>query len=194
MSTRVMRFFVDREQLQSIALVGYSMGGNLVMKLAGELGARAACAVAFGRRRLARSRPRPIGQWHCTGQRTGFTRGVFCALCSDASAARQCSFPVPTIPIVRTGITSLRDFDDRITALYSGFFSAEDYYFRAAAARVVDRIAVPTLILRALDDPFIQITPKTLAALQANPNITLLQPRARRSLRLPGQARSHKRR
>jgi predicted alpha/beta-fold hydrolase len=84
-------------------------------------------------------------------------------------------FPRVYDPNRAVGIGSLRDFDDRITALYSGFASAEDYYFRAAAARVVDRIAVPTLILHALDDPFVQITPETLAAIQANPNIMLLQ-------------------
>ena len=42
------------------------------------------------------------------------------------------------------------DFDDRITAPYSGFASAKDYYYRASAARrVIDRIAVPTLVLHA---------------------------------------------
>ena len=51
---------------------------------------------------------------------------------------------------------------DRITAPYSGFASAVDYYYRASAARVVDRIAVPTLILYAIDDPFIVLTPPEL--------------------------------
>jgi predicted alpha/beta-fold hydrolase len=85
-------------------------------------------------------------------------------------------FPRAYDPNRVVGIGSLRDFDDRITAFYSGFASAEDYYFRAAAARVIDRIAVPTLIACALDDPFIRFTPQTLAALHANPHITLLQP------------------
>ena len=53
-------------------------------------------------------------------------------------------------------VRSLREFDDKIVARYCGFRDADDYYYRAAAARVVDRIAVPTLILRALDDPFIR--------------------------------------
>jgi len=84
-------------------------------------------------------------------------------------------FPRTYDPNRATGIHSLREFDDRITALYSGFASASDYYFRAAAARVVDRITVPTLIIHALDDPFIQITPETIAALKANSHITLIQ-------------------
>jgi hypothetical protein len=74
-----------------------------------------------------------------------------------------------------TGIGSLREFDDRITALYSGFQSAEDYYTRAAAARVLDRIAVPALLLHACDDPFVRLTYATRAAIAANPRITLLE-------------------
>ena len=84
-------------------------------------------------------------------------------------------FPRAFDPNRATGIRSLREFDDRITALYSGFASAEDYYFRAAAARVVDRIAVPTLIVHALDDPFIHIAPETIAKIAANPHITFVQ-------------------
>src|ERR1700733_6014781 len=75
------------------------------------------------------------------------------------------------------GIHSLREFDDRITALYSGFAGADDYYNRAAAARVLDRIAVPTLILHALDDPFIRLTVETCGKIKANPNITLIESR-----------------
>src|ERR1019366_8450011 len=47
--------------------------------------------------------------------------------------------------------------------------------FRAAAARVVDRIAVPTLIVHALDDPFVMLAPATLGKIAANPHITLLE-------------------
>ena len=82
---------------------------------------------------------------------------------------------MPSIPRSRTGISSLREFDDRITALYSGFQSADDYYYRAAAARVLDRIAVPTLLLHACDDPFIRFLPETRAIIEANPHITLLE-------------------
>jgi predicted alpha/beta-fold hydrolase len=73
------------------------------------------------------------------------------------------------------GIRSLREFDDRITALYSGFRGADDYYNRAAAARVLDRIAVPALIVHALDDPFIRLTVETREKIHANPNVTLIE-------------------
>jgi predicted alpha/beta-fold hydrolase len=170
----VMRYFLDREQLDTIALVGYSMGGNLVLKLAGELGADAprqlhsvigvSPAIDLGESAAALHRPenRLYERRFLRNLLKRFRRKVRL-------------FPRAFDPNRTVGIRSLRDFDHRITALYSGFFSAEDYYYRAAAARVVDRIAVPTLILHALDDPFVQITPQTRASIRANPHITLLE-------------------
>ncbi len=76
---------------------------------------------------------------------------------------------------VCAGISTLRMFDDRITAYYCGFTGAEDYYARAAAANVVDRIAVPALIIHAANDPFIRVQPETLQRIAGNPNITYIE-------------------
>jgi predicted alpha/beta-fold hydrolase len=170
----VMRHFLTRERLESIALIGYSMGGNLVLKLAGELGADAppqlhsvigvSPAMDLGPSATALHRP----------ENRVYERRFLRALLKRFRHKVRL-FPRAFDPNRATGITSLRDFDHRITALYSGFSSAEDYYYRAAAARVVDRIAVPALIIQSLDDPFVTITPETLASIAANPNITLLQ-------------------
>ena len=73
------------------------------------------------------------------------------------------------------GIRSLREFDDRITAFYCGFTGADDYYDRAAAAHVLDRIAVPTFILNAANDPFIRILPETREKILGNPHITFVE-------------------
>jgi predicted alpha/beta-fold hydrolase len=171
----VMRHFLAAQSLESIALVGYSMGGNLVLKLAGELAAAAppqlhsvvgiSPSVDLGP--SATGLHRPANRLY----EARFLRALF-----RRYRKKVRFFPHAYDPNRITGIHSLRDFDDRVTAFYSGFASAEDYYFRAAAARVIDRIAVPTLIVSALDDPFIRFLPETLAALRANPNITLLQP------------------
>jgi hypothetical protein len=72
-------------------------------------------------------------------------------------------------------IRSLREFDDKITARYGGFAGAEDYYYRAAAARVVEAITVPTLILHSADDPFIRLTPETRGKILANPHIRYIE-------------------
>jgi predicted alpha/beta-fold hydrolase len=72
-------------------------------------------------------------------------------------------------------VRSVREFDDRITAPYSGFTGADDYYFRASAARVIEHIAIPTLIIHALDDPFIRFVPDTQEAFKRNPAIHFLE-------------------
>ncbi len=170
----VMRFFLQREQLESISLVGYSMGGNLVLKLAGELGADAprelrsvvGVSPAIDLGPSATALHRPENRLYERRFLRNLIRRFRC---------KVRLFPRAFDPNRATGLRSLRDFDDRITALYSGFASAEDYYYRAAAARVVDRIAVPTLILHALDDPFVHITPESIAKLKSNPHITFLQ-------------------
>jgi predicted alpha/beta-fold hydrolase len=74
-------------------------------------------------------------------------------------------------------IGSLREFDDKIVAPHCGFRDADDYYYRAASARVVGRIAVPTLIIHASDDPFVRLLPETRTALLANPNVLLVETR-----------------
>jgi predicted alpha/beta-fold hydrolase len=170
----VMRFFLERERLESIALIGYSMGGNLVLKLAGDLGADAprelhsvvGVSPAIDLDLSASALHRPQNRLY----ERRFLRNLL-----KRFRHKVRLFPRAFDPNRAVGIRSLREFDDRITALYSGFASAADYYYRAAAARVVDHIAVPTLVLHALDDPFVLISPETLGKLAANPHITLLQ-------------------
>lgn len=164
--------FVARFGLQHIALIGYSMGGNLVLKLAGEWGhRRSLCAVAtvcpaidLAAGSDALHEPANRGyEWH-------FLRGLMRRYRRKAALYPHI-YTTPTIGPVR----SLREFDDKIVARYCGFRDAHDYYYRAASARVIDRIAVPTLILQALDDPFIRLSPETRIAIQANPHITFIE-------------------
>jgi predicted alpha/beta-fold hydrolase len=62
-----------------------------------------------------------------------------------------------------------------VTAHYCGFEGAADYYARAAAANVIENIAVPAFILYAKNDPFIRMLPDTRAKIAANPHIQLLE-------------------
>ena len=168
----VVEHYARQYNLTRVALVGYSMGGNLVLKLAGEWSARAPlCAVATVCPAIdlaASSDALNTGgnrfyQWH-------FLRRLL----------RRYKYKAELFPQIYAtsgfgSIRSLRDFDDKIVARYCGFRDADDYYYRAAAARVLDSIAVPTLILRSFDDPFIRFTPETRFTILANPNITLAE-------------------
>jgi hypothetical protein len=170
----VMNFFVAQHGLQSISLIGYSMGGNLVLKLAGKLGAATPPAL---RSVIGISPAVDLGPsadaLHLPQNRLyelKFLRALLRRFRRKATL-----FPRAYDPNRATGIQSLREFDDRITALYSGFSGADDYYYRAAAARVLDGIAIPALILHALDDPFIRFTSESRDTMLANSNITLIE-------------------
>lgn len=171
---RVMQFFLERERLESISLIGYSMGGNLVLKLAGELGDAAPpeLTTVVGVSPVVDIAP-SVDALHEPVNRM-YERKFLSALLKRFRR-KAALFPRAFDPQVATGIGSVREFDNRITALYSGFQSADDYYYRAAAARVLDRVTVPTLVIHACDDPFIRLTPSTRAIIEANPHITLLE-------------------
>ena len=70
-------------------------------------------------------------------------------------------------------IRSIREFDDAYTAPHHGFQDAADYYQRASAMRVIDKISIPTLIITAADDPFVPPGPFKEPAVTRNRNITL---------------------
>jgi uncharacterized protein len=168
----VVEHYTTQFGLERVALVGYSMGGNLVLKLAGEWGdRRPLCAIAAvcpaidlaaGSDALHEPMNR-MYEWH------------FLVRLMRRFRRKSAMFP----GIYQTRgvgpIRSLRQFDDKIVARYCGFRDADDYYYRAASARVVDRIATPTLILHALDDPFVRLTPETRSAILANPHIMLIE-------------------
>jgi uncharacterized protein len=170
----VMNFFVAQYGLQSVSLIGYSMGGNLVIKLAGDLGAVAPTVLhsVIGVSPAVDLGP-SADAMHLPQNRLyemKFLRNLL-----RRFRRKAVLFPRAYDRNRAAGIHSLREFDDRITALYSGFSSADDYYHRAAAARVLHRITVPTLVLHALDDPFIRLTPETRKAIIANPHITMVE-------------------
>jgi len=172
----VARDVIENNKVSRFALIGFSMGGNLVLKLAGEWGRDGNapaefCAVAAvcpaidlaaSADTLHESQNR-IYEYY-------FLMQLFRRLRLKARL-----FPGKFDVSRLRGISTLRQFDDRITAHYCGFAGADDYYARAAAANVVDRIRVPTLIIHAANDPFIRITPETRRRIAANSNIIYVE-------------------
>ena len=169
----VLREIVARDGIQAIAVAGYSLGGNLALKLAGELGdaappeLRAVCAVSptmdLARcvDALERRRNFPY-QWNFVRNLKGRMRRKAAAFPNDYSLD----------PLRR--IWTVRAFDDAYTAPHHGFRDAADYYCGASAIRVVDRIRVPALILTAEDDPFVPTEPFRDPALTGNPHVNLV--------------------
>jgi uncharacterized protein len=170
----VARNIVEHDGVPGFVLIGFSMGGNLVLKLAGEWGndgppefrgVAAVCPavnLAVGADALHEPANRIYEYYFLMQLFRRFRRKVrLFPETFDASRLR--------------GIKSLRDFDERVTAYYCGFTGADDYYARAAGASVVDRIAVPTLVIHAGNDPFVRILPETREKLLSNRNITYVE-------------------
>jgi len=165
---------LERDRISRFALAGYSMGGNLVLKLAGEWGREGppefrAVAAVCPSMNLAAS----ADALHLPGNRV--YEFHFMWKLRNRLRAKAKLFPGVFETSRLRGLTSLRDFDDKITAYYCGFEGASDYYQRSAAANVVERIAVPALILHAANDPFIRILPETREKILANSNITFVE-------------------
>jgi len=167
----VARELIARDRISHLALVGFSMGGNLVLKLAGEWGqqapaqfrAVAACCPALDLAASADALHEPANRLY---------EAYFLWALRRRMVRKARLFPGHFDVGRMRGMHSLRDFDDRITAYYCGFSGVDDYYDRASAAHVVGQIAVPALIVHAADDPFIRITAETRRKIAANPNIT----------------------
>jgi predicted alpha/beta-fold hydrolase len=139
-----------------LTLLGFSLGGNIALKLAGELRAAAA---AYLVQVIAVCPPvdlaacvRLMEQPHNRLYEQQFLRQLKAAV-----ARRQAHFPdLP--PVDLSNLRSLSAFDERYTAPTCGFRDAHDYYTRCSAAPLLPRITIPCRLLFAADDPFIDST------------------------------------
>ena len=170
----VVETLIREDGLQKVAIAGYSMGGNLVLKLLGEWGTQAPPQVVAGvgvspAMDLAAS----VDALHRPANRI-YEWKFLCGLCRRVRRKAVLYRGHYDVQSLR-GLRSIRDFDDQITARYCGFADAQDYYARAASSNVVDRIAIPTLVLHAADDPFMRLLPATQEKLLRNSKITFVE-------------------
>ena len=172
----VVNELIAKDSLTEIFVAGSSMGGNIVLKMAGEFGAEApaelkgvigicpAIDLAACADDLAEAR-NFIYERH-------FVNSLKRSMRLKA-AMYPGRYPLDGLRRVRT----VREFDDVITARFCGFRDADDYYYRASALRVIREIRVPTLILTAQDDPFVPFETFANGEFPANPNVTVIAPR-----------------
>jgi predicted alpha/beta-fold hydrolase len=139
---------------QPIVLAGFSLGGNVLLKWLGEHGSalpsqvRAAAAISVpydleaGARQIEHGFSR-IYTYH-------FLRSLM-----EKARAKLRAYPDLFDDSRLQGARTLYDFDDIVTAPVHGFHSAHDYYTRSSSLQYLSRVRVPTLLLNALDDPFV---------------------------------------
>jgi predicted alpha/beta-fold hydrolase len=161
------------EGLSRFGVIGYSLGGNLALKLAGDYGAEAppfvkaivAVSPVMDLPRCVDALDRKSNfayQWN-------FVRNLKARMRRKVAAFPE-RFSADPLERIRT----VRDFDEAYTAPHFGFRDATDYYYRAASLRVVNRIQLPTLIITAADDPFVPPEPFSDPVLTDNPHITTM--------------------
>ncbi len=148
---RLVDLLQKREKCQQIAAVGFSLGGNVLLKWLGELGKDSPLCAAVGI-----SVPFELSKTATRIQR-GFSRvyqrhfmRTLCQKVRDKFEHQSPPIELPELGELR----SLREFDDRITAPLHGFLGAEDYYQKSSSRQFLKKIAIPTLLLQAKDDPF----------------------------------------
>jgi len=164
-----------RDGLPRLFVAGFSMGGNLALKMAGEMGEaappalRGVCAVspALDLRATTENLERPSNrpyQWT-------FVRGLR-GLVERKAALYPNLYDTRRLRRLRT----VRDFDELYTAPHGGFAGADDYYERASALGFVPRIRVPTLVIQAQDDPLVPFASLRRAGVSANPSVVAATP------------------
>jgi predicted alpha/beta-fold hydrolase len=169
----VIKELIEIDGLRRIFLVGFSMSGNIALKLAGEDAEDAppelagicavspsidlsSCAEAINRR----------ANW---AYQQSFLRSLRRRIRNKQKLYPEL-YDTSDLHLVRT----IRDFDERYTAVDGGYKNADDYYSRASALPLIASIRVPSLIIHAQDDPFIPFEPLRDAEVSTNPYVLLL--------------------
>jgi uncharacterized protein len=173
LTSDTIRLVEELRERQPVYLIGYSLGGNVTLKLAGELGDRArsllrgVCAVSTpidlgACVRKMSERQNRIYEWRFLGRLKQRVR--------KRAESQPSVYPLDQLDAIR----SVYEFDDKITARYFGFGSADNYYDTQSSKRFLAGIRVPTLIVQAKDDPLIPFDIFNTAAIRDNPHIELL--------------------
>ena len=152
--------------------VGFSLGANQLLKYLGERGERSRVRAA-----VAVSVPFDLGRgadklWASFMGRM-YTRHFVGRLVGKYRSKREATggrLPSPELDAARIlGSRSFREFDDALTSRLHGFRDADDYYTTSSSARFLHGIRVPTLLVQALDDPFVDEAALPYAAIESNP-------------------------
>ncbi|HYE13946.1 MAG TPA: alpha/beta fold hydrolase [Pyrinomonadaceae bacterium] len=163
----------SRDRVRRIYVAGFSMSGNMVLKLAGDYGGAApeelagVCAVSPS-----------IDLSGCADRIELRSNAVYRAsfMRSLRGRMRRKQRLHPELYDVRglRRVRTIRQFDDRYTARHGGYGDASSYYERASSLGVIPRIRTPTLIIHAEDDPIIPAEPFRSPSITDNPDVLLV--------------------
>jgi hypothetical protein len=165
-----------RKNYDEIALVGFSLGGNLTLKFLGEqqesIQSLISSAVCFSVPCDLRSTARKLGR----KRNRHYLRYLMKPL-RRRVAAKQKQFPHYLPNKNPAQLKDLEAFDNYYTAPVHGFRNASEYWYQNSSRRFLEHIRIPTLIVNALDDPFLSDSSFPYKQAASNPYITLETPK-----------------
>lgn len=171
----ILRELIEQDNLSQIFVIGFSMGGNISLKLAGEEANQippelaGVCAVSPT---IDLSSCVDAIEWRSNRlYKYSFLRSM-----KNRIRRKRKLFPELYDTKGLSRIRRLRDFDERYTSVGGGFNNAEEYYQHASSFRVIRQIKTPTLMIHAQDDPFVPFYPCRDPSITENPYIVFLAP------------------
>lgn len=171
----ILRELIEQDGLSNIFVIGFSMGGNMSLMLAGEETDKlpgeltGVCAVSPT---IDLSSCVDAIEWRSNRlYKYSFLRSM-----KSRIRRKQKLFPELYDTTGLGSIRRLRDFDERYTSAGAGFSSANEYYERASAMHVIRHIKTPTLMIHAQDDPFVPFPSFRHPSIAENPYLIFLAP------------------
>lgn len=164
---------IERDGLPAIFIAGFSLGGNMVLKLAGEYGdnppaeLKVVCAVSPSIN--LRASTDLMAQ-----RRNWIYQQDFLRRLRKRIRVKEKLFPELYDSTGLRRIRSIEQFDNRYIAPMFGFENADDYYAKASSLPFIGRIRIPTLMIHAVDDPFIPFAPLRDPSIAANPYVLMM--------------------
>jgi len=153
---RIVRHVAGQDRYREIALIGFSMGGNLTIKYLGEqkelLISKVKKAVAFSVPCDLQGSAEAMARW-----RNRIYMSRFLRMLREKVRAKELQMPGEISSKGFGKIRNFRQFDDRYTAPLHGFENAIDYWTKASCRQFIPDIRIPTLLVNALDDPFLSL-------------------------------------
>ena len=159
----------------SVYLVGFSLGGNLILKYNGDglfnLSSKVKASVAIsvpvdlkGSSIALQLRENTLYNWR------------FLRTLSKKMHLKHKQFPddleIKSLKLIK----NLTDFDEYFTSKINGFKDAQDYYFKASSKQFIPNISKPTLLINAMDDPFLSESCFPVSEAKKNSNFNLMTP------------------
>lgn len=166
----------EADNYDEIFLIGYSLGGNVVMKylgdgehklsgkLKGGVGISVPCDLAGCSDKLTK--------WYNRLYDKQFLHSLMIKMKAKAS-----DYPLIASALANASVKTLKDFDNHFTGPLHGFKDAADYYAQSSCLQYLDRISLPSIIISSLDDPLLSDSCYPIDTAQHNPNFNLITTR-----------------